>query len=573
MSLLDAIEIDRFRSLVNSKIRPLGDFTCFAGENNSGKSNILRALSLFLTGEPEPGVPLDFGRDYYADPKSKKKKKKEISITVWFSLPAHFRFRTDLAETEKILGKTFGIRKVWRLVPPDPVTLLSVGGSKFERVDPFIIDRFLSLINFRYAQNRRVPTDVLEYESGGFASYFRRYLGGRISAEGGLLEALREAAAVAVAEANAAFARAGRSLTSLEMTTPETTSDLLAWLASSIGIWGLRGRTQTGALVEADAWGSGTQAQAMFFLLKGIDTDYRRWFGWRQATIWAVEEPESSLHKNLEQQLALTFWDWSLDQRNRLQILATTHSEVFLSAAVRGFVVELENGRTQVRSKSISELVHRAAVIGISGPLHPVLCFPANPVVLVEGPLDRRVLTQVSERSGVAQNCRFMSVPEFDITEGSGGADVLLRYLKRYGCLTANRPPRAPLLVLFDWEVPDDKVAQARRYYGEDGDLRVSKMNSAHGDQRLGKVKGIERFYPYELFEIARNEGIEGVAFDGLGNVILSTGNESARAKSWLANKLCECSDAAWFEHLRKVLMDIQPRINLSRGDQLPRGS
>lgn len=570
MSLLDAIEIDRFRSLVKSEIRPLGGFTCFAGENNSGKSNVLRALSLFLTGEPEPGVPLDFDRDYYADPKSKKKK--EISITVWFSLPPHFRFRKDLAETEEKLGKTFGIRKVWSLARPDPVTLLSIGDSKFTQVDPFITDRFLSLIHFRYTQNRRVPTEVLEDESESFADYFRRYLRGRITAEGGLLEALREAATVAVAEANAALVRAGRSLTSLEMTTPETTSDLLAWLASSIGIWGLRGRTQTGALVEADTWGSGTQAQAMFFLLKGIDTDYRRWFGWRQATIWAVEEPESSLHKNLEQQLALTFREWSLNGRNRLQILATTHSEVFLSAAVQGFLVELENGRTEVRSRSIPELVHRAAVIGISGPLHPVLCFPANPVVLVEGRLDRRVLTHVSERSGVAQNCMFMSVPEFDITERGGGADVLLRYLKRYGSLTANRPLRAPILVLFDWDVPDDKVAQARRYYGEDGDLRVSKMSAAHADQRLRKVKGIERFYPYELFEIARDEGIEGVAFDGLGNVILSPGKESAHAKSWLANKLCACSDGAWFEHLRKVLMDLQPRINLSPGDQLPLG-
>ena len=570
MSLLDVIEIDRFRSLVNSRIGPLGDFTCFAGENNSGKSNILRALSLFLTGEPEPGVPLDFDRDYYADPKSKKKK--EISITVWFSLPSYFSFRKDLEDIGETLGDRFGIRKVWSLDRPDPLNFLSKGGSEFEGVDSSITYRFLSLINFRYARNRRVPTDVLEYESGSFAGYFRRYLGGRIRAEEGLLEALREAAAVAVAEANGALAGTGRSLTSLEMTTPETASDLLAWLASSIGVWGLRGRTQTGALVEADAWGSGTQAQAMFFLLKGIDTDYSRWFGWRQATIWAVEEPESSLHKNLEQQLALTFRDWSLNRRNRLQILATTHSEVFLSAAVQGFLVELENGRTEVRSKSIPELVHRAAVTGISGPLHPVLCFPANPVVLLEGSLDRRVLTQVSERRGVAQNCRFMSVPEFDVTEGGGGADVLLRYLKRYGSLTANRPLRAPILVLFDWDVPERKVAQARCYYGEDGDLRVSKMSAAHGDQRLRKVKGIERFYPYELFEIARDEGIEGVAFDGLGNVILSPGKESAHAKSWLANKLCACSDGAWFEHLRKVLMDLQPRINLSPGDQLPLG-
>ena len=48
MKLNSQIEIDHFRSLRNETISTLGDFTAFAGPNNSGKSNILRALNVFL---------------------------------------------------------------------------------------------------------------------------------------------------------------------------------------------------------------------------------------------------------------------------------------------------------------------------------------------------------------------------------------------------------------------------------------------------------------------------------------------------------------------------------------------
>ncbi len=127
----------------------------------------------------------------------------------------------------------------------------------------------------------------------------------------------------------------------------------------------------------------------MFHVLKHVDTDYSRSFGWRQATIWAVEEPENSLHMNLQQDLALTLREWALDDTNRMQIFTTTHSEVFASVADAGFLIELEKGLTRARRRSVSDLVHQMATRGVSGLIHPVLCYPGGPVILIEGDIDQ----------------------------------------------------------------------------------------------------------------------------------------------------------------------------------------
>jgi hypothetical protein len=50
--------------------------------------------------------------------------------------------------------------------------------------------------------------------------------------------------------------------------------------------------------------GSGVQSLLMYRTLHLIDRDYFQKFGWRQAAIWALEEPESSLHASLEASIA-----------------------------------------------------------------------------------------------------------------------------------------------------------------------------------------------------------------------------------------------------------------------------
>lgn len=57
--IIKKIEIDNFRSIKDKIIldSSISSFKVFVGPNNSGKSNILRALNLFFNLESEPGIP------------------------------------------------------------------------------------------------------------------------------------------------------------------------------------------------------------------------------------------------------------------------------------------------------------------------------------------------------------------------------------------------------------------------------------------------------------------------------------------------------------------------------------
>lgn len=70
MNIIDKIEIKHFRSFdggkdqTKVKIDNLKDLNIFSGANDSGKSNILRALNLFFNNEISPGIKFDRDRDF-----------------------------------------------------------------------------------------------------------------------------------------------------------------------------------------------------------------------------------------------------------------------------------------------------------------------------------------------------------------------------------------------------------------------------------------------------------------------------------------------------------------------------
>ena len=84
MQLISRVCVSRFRSIKELELDDLGDFTVLAGLNNSGKSNILRAVHAFFTNESEPGHPLDFARDFYR-PDAGKKHRKRIKVSIALS--------------------------------------------------------------------------------------------------------------------------------------------------------------------------------------------------------------------------------------------------------------------------------------------------------------------------------------------------------------------------------------------------------------------------------------------------------------------------------------------------------
>ncbi|HLA81618.1 MAG TPA: AAA family ATPase, partial [Thermoleophilia bacterium] len=118
MNLISEIEIEGFRSVREARLSDLGNFTAFAGLNNSGKSNLLRATHAFFTDYTDPEQLLSVDDDYYR-PDLRKKKAKRIRVTVKFNLPSSFKFRKGLEPVSGFLGSSpFRITKEWRRLAP-----------------------------------------------------------------------------------------------------------------------------------------------------------------------------------------------------------------------------------------------------------------------------------------------------------------------------------------------------------------------------------------------------------------------------------------------------------------------
>lgn len=120
MVTIQCIHVKNFRSLVDETIE-LSDYNFFVGKNDSGKSNVLKALNLFFNDRTDFNTPYDFDSDYSKFAKRGAKQAREITISLDIVIPDTFM--------EKGI-KTW--TKVWRLegLHSDNFDSLFKGGSK-----------------------------------------------------------------------------------------------------------------------------------------------------------------------------------------------------------------------------------------------------------------------------------------------------------------------------------------------------------------------------------------------------------------------------------------------------------
>jgi len=110
MKIIDKIEIKHFRSFLGTpqiyeaQILDLKDLNIFSGANDSGKSNILRALNLFFNNEISYVIPFEFDRDFFLGKKDAEQKVVEIAIS--FDL-------TSDKKRDKFLPEKFKISKFY----------------------------------------------------------------------------------------------------------------------------------------------------------------------------------------------------------------------------------------------------------------------------------------------------------------------------------------------------------------------------------------------------------------------------------------------------------------------------
>lgn len=120
MVIIKSIHIKNFRSIVDETI-DLSKFNCFVGKNDSGKSNVLKALNLFFNNKTDFNTEFDFESDYSKFAKRGTKQAKEILISLDVVIPETY--------TEKGIKKW---TKIWRTegLHADNLQTLFKAGSK-----------------------------------------------------------------------------------------------------------------------------------------------------------------------------------------------------------------------------------------------------------------------------------------------------------------------------------------------------------------------------------------------------------------------------------------------------------
>lgn len=558
MILITDIRISGFRSLEDVRLGSLKHCHALVGKNSSGKSNVLRALNLFFNDQVDNGRPLDFAKDFHLRPKAKKKRR--ISVRVSFALPAEFTFRKQQKNFLSGLGRTFEIERTWEMDQRRRVSTahrITRAGKPVPNADE-LAPLFLQLITFRYVPNRSVPADILRSESETLAASLVRRMKDQTPGHR-LVEELSAAAGKLLEGATRELEASGAPLEN-----PQVAQSALSQMLS---VAGFQARAPHGGMVQDEGWGAGHQAFFLYQVLRALDTDYGRYFGWRQATVWAVEEPESALHRELESRLALLMRTWSLDPANRLQILLTTHSPVFAMASDGGSWIALGDKATEARTLSVPELVRAAETEQVSGWTQPLLSHPFNPVILVEGHIDAEVLNHVASMCGKSE-LRFLSLPALDADEEGGGKDGIIAYLKRHADLVRQRLPEAPLVVLFDWDVSGNEMTLARKHYGEGAADRVVQMRHIHSDPSLGADwRGIERFYPPRVVHEASAADEIAIGVSKSRPISVSAA-ELRRGKPALLKRVTSVSNVGELRALASVLADVATAVASSTRPQ-----
>jgi predicted ATPase len=497
MRLISKIHVQGFRSIRDAVLDDIQPLTTFAGLNNSGKSNVLRALSAFFTGETEPNKPIDVDDDFYR-PHLNAKKRKRIRVAVTFTLPHNFAFRHGLERVRELLGGSeFEIAKEWHRNEPWPRYFLN--GN--ERETSWEIEQFLALIHFRYIPNRVLPANAIRGEHKALRDALIRRLGRKKASDPGAFSTFKTASEKMLAPLVKRFGQMCPGEGEVRLATPESWSDL----AFAFG-YRLAG---DGYEIEDFAQGAGIQSLLMFETFYLIDRDYFQKFGWRQAAVWAVEEPESSLHSTLEAQMADFLRRTSREAESRMQVFSTTHSDLVIQYADRVFLVE----KRGVESRFLAEQNPRAALdalakSGVSRWVHPILEHPLDPILFVEGDTDRAFWLQALNVIRPTRSVQVLCLTQLTDGAQSGGADAMRHYLKEHAPAIKVRRQEAPVMAVLDWDAAN-KESQFRALSPvTDGRLQVLTWPEDQANLKLGKsFRGIERFLPNRLIEMAMKKG------------------------------------------------------------------
>lgn len=120
MNIIEQIEIKNFRSFGNRKMESYKVLKCqslniISGANDSGKSNILRALNLFFNKKTDLNNFFDFSKDFFKKEEIDENEIKEelVTIKIWFHNPKNIGKNKE-KKSNIFLPEKFWVSRKWK---------------------------------------------------------------------------------------------------------------------------------------------------------------------------------------------------------------------------------------------------------------------------------------------------------------------------------------------------------------------------------------------------------------------------------------------------------------------------
>lgn len=326
--MISKILIRNFRSLEHVEV-DAGDITTFVGENDAGKSNVLRALNLFFNGVTDPHTPYNHSQDFCQFAKVGSNKAAEVVIRITFDLPLSYHQEgTSQAVWQKVWRANGEHRDGgWRALKGLEPTRRRPREGEQGGFPPYSkIPSLLDKISYHY-----VPA----IKDRGYFS----------SLQGEMYRALQTVAAADVRNSAAQFE------TAIRQQTAELLADLNDVLHQDTSLqlpvdlrMVFESLDFSAAGVPFFRRGDGIKVRHIPSILKFIADKNNSVTGRSNAKhIWGFEEPENNVEFIRAFELRNQFLEYA---KGGIQIFLTTHSPVFYDMGVS------ENG-VRVRQYSV----------------------------------------------------------------------------------------------------------------------------------------------------------------------------------------------------------------------------
>ena len=554
--IIKRLKTRNYRSLENLDIEFNPYYNALSGKNNSGKSNIIRALLTFLTYDFRIYKAYYESAIHYASDypywKKKEKEKENIEIEIDIELDENydaglFKFIKELIfknEDEfKSSKETLKIKAIHE--PDQKETKISIIFGENEIIDEYKRSELLNrLRSSRSVLFHNSTENEPFYFSRGRRDSLISYLGKEDRTE---ISKKKENLEIAVKKSlkkhqNEFGSLLGRLTDKYDVSLGISSLDLER---ENVEI----SLKEKGIEVSLEDWGSGTKNRTLILLnlMNAKRVQESNSLNERLTPVVVIEEPESFLHPSAQAEFGRILQDIAIEFK--IQIIVATHSQYLLShkTPTANILLERNLNSTQRGSEVVNTNGDKwfepfALSLGISGadfgPFKSTIFSGSNDIILVEGNSDKEYLELLKDEKHGNNRLNFSG----EIFEYGGAGNIknniLLRFIKE----------RFKRFVV---TVDLDKIHDVKCAFDTLG-LKENQEYIVIGKNETGK-KCIEGLIPHNLLSKIYAENVE------LVQKAMENSSEGKSSRSELKTKILEAfklegqKDLANFSEFYKI--------------------